>query len=112
MWREYYIYKRKKLREARQNFQMIFQDPYASLNPMQMVGNIIAEPLLNYRKITKCELKSEVMHLLSCVGLNEDAYYKYAHEFSGGQRQRIGIARALALRAKLIVADEPVTLVH
>ena len=87
---------------------MIFQDPYASLNPMQMVGNIVAEPLLNYKKMSKEEVKAEVMHLLNCVGLSEEAYYKYAHEFSGGQRQRIGI-RAIALRPKLIVADEPVS---
>ncbi|MBO8157551.1 MAG: dipeptide ABC transporter ATP-binding protein [Bacillaceae bacterium] len=99
-----------KLREARKDFQMVFQDPYASLNPMQMVGDIISEPIKNYypRKKSK-EIKTEVMDLLERVGLPSDAYYKYAHEFSGGQRQRIGIARALALKPKLIVADEPVS---
>jgi len=99
----------KALREARKNFQMVFQDPYASLNPMQMVGDIVAEPLKNYGKHNKKELKEEVVQLLNRVGLPDDAYYKYAHEFSGGQRQRIGIARALALKPKLIVADEPVS---
>lgn len=99
----------KTLREIRKDLQMVFQDPYASLNPMQMVGDIIAEPIYNFSKKPKEELKKEVMDLLNKVGLPEDAYYKYAHEFSGGQRQRVGIARALALRPKLIIADEPVS---
>ncbi|MFD1019961.1 ABC transporter ATP-binding protein [Thalassobacillus hwangdonensis] len=99
-----------RLREKRKDFQMVFQDPYASLNPMQMVGDIISEPIKNYypRKKKK-EIKAEVMELLKRVGLPDDAYTKYAHEFSGGQRQRIGIARALALKPKLIIADEPVS---
>ncbi|TRZ35781.1 ATP-binding cassette domain-containing protein [Niallia circulans] len=102
--------KGKSLREIRKDVQMVFQDPYASLNPMQMVGDIIAEPLRNYYKNkSKTELQTEVMDLLTKVGLPTDAYYKYAHEFSGGQRQRIGIARALALKPKLIIADEPVS---
>ncbi|MGE7693422.1 ABC transporter ATP-binding protein [Lysinibacillus sp. NPDC094177] len=99
----------KSLREIRKDIQMVFQDPYASLNPMQMVGSIIAEPIMNFHKKSLNSLKNEVMELLQKVGLPEDAYYKYAHEFSGGQRQRIGIARALALRPKLIIADEPVS---
>lgn len=99
----------RALREARKDFQMVFQDPYASLNPMQMVGDVVSEPLKNFGKSNKKALKEEVMELLNRVGLPEDAYEKYAHEFSGGQRQRIGIARALALKPKLIVADEPVS---
>jgi oligopeptide/dipeptide ABC transporter ATP-binding protein len=99
----------KALREERKGFQMVFQDPYASLNPMQMVGDIVGEPLRNYYKKSQKEVKNEVLDLLNRVGLDERSYYKYAHEFSGGQRQRVGIARALALKPKLIIADEPVS---
>ncbi|MCS4485619.1 ABC transporter ATP-binding protein [Staphylococcus americanisciuri] len=101
--------KGKALREARKGFQMVFQDPYASLNPMQMIGDIVGEPIRNYYHKSQKEIEGEVKDLLKRVGLNEQAYYKYAHEFSGGQRQRVGIARALALKPKLIIADEPVS---
>ncbi|UII57008.1 dipeptide ABC transporter ATP-binding protein [Cytobacillus spongiae] len=97
------------LRKIRKDFQMVFQDPYASLNPTMMVGHLVSEPIRNYYKKSQSELKPEVIELLEKVGLPEDAYYKYPHEFSGGQRQRIGIARALALKPKLIIADEPVS---
>ncbi|WP_323693910.1 oligopeptide/dipeptide ABC transporter ATP-binding protein [Staphylococcus pseudintermedius] len=99
----------RALREARKGFQMVFQDPYASLNPMQMVGDIVGEPIRNYYHKKQLDIEDEVKDLLKRVGLNEADYYKYAHEFSGGQRQRVGIARALALKAKLIIADEPVS---
>ncbi|HAR6485375.1 TPA: ATP-binding cassette domain-containing protein [Staphylococcus pseudintermedius] len=99
----------RALREARKGFQMVFQDPYASLNSMQMVGDIVGEPIRNYYHKKQRDIEDEVKDLLKRVGLNEADYYKYAHEFSGGQRQRVGIARALALKPKLIIADEPVS---
>ncbi|EJD8472428.1 TPA: ATP-binding cassette domain-containing protein [Staphylococcus pseudintermedius] len=101
--------RRRALREARKGFQMVFQDPYASLNPMQMVGDIVGEPIRNYYHKKQRDIEDEVKDLLKRVGLNEADYYKYAHEFSGGQRQRVGIARALALKPRLIIAGEPVS---
>jgi oligopeptide transport system ATP-binding protein len=99
-----------ELRKARRRMQMIFQDPFASLNPRMSVGNIVSEPLRIHKVIqNKGELQEYVEHLLERVGLNPYYVNRYPHEFSGGQRQRIGIARALALRPSFIVADEPIS---
>jgi oligopeptide transport system ATP-binding protein len=100
---------RRDLRSMRRQMQMIFQDPFASLNPRRRVGQIIGDPLELHGLAKGAEVKRRVQDLLDRVGLNAEHYNRFPHEFSGGQRQRIGIARALALRPKLIVADEPVS---
>ncbi len=93
----------------RKDVQMIFQDPYSSLNPRMRVGDIIGEPLLIHRSVTRSAYRYAVIDLMNKVGLSEEQFSRYPHEFSGGQRQRIGIARALAVSPRLIVADEPVS---
>ncbi|MGX2959042.1 ABC transporter ATP-binding protein [Peribacillus sp. JNUCC 23] len=98
-----------QMKPFRKDIQMIFQDPYSSLNPKKRVVDIIAEPLRNYERLSVGEEKKMIQKYLDKVGLSPDSMYKYPHEFSGGQRQRIGIARALTLKPKLIIADEPVS---
>ena len=100
----------RRLRQVRRNVQIIFQDPYASLDPRMTVGDIVGEPFRIHKDAApKGDIKGTVQELLELVGLNPEHFHRFPHQFSGGQRQRIGIARALALRPKVIICDEPVS---